>query len=288
MFSEAYKIANQYTNPVIISSKSLDNKVECGGGAFVLLNDEGWILTVAHIFNTHQKLMDDSAKLYAYNQAKTDIDNDSRLSLRQKRDKISRLKRDLNWLTNESYWWGKDGVSLDDIKINPQNDLVIGRLNPYIPRPEQIYPKIKNPSNLLPGMSLCKFGYPFHQITATFIDERNTFQLSPESLPVPVFPIEGILTRFVNRQNPDGTIGHFIETSSPGLRGQSGGPIFDKNAVICGIQSHTSHLPLGFSPKLKVNGREVEEHQFINVGVGVHPEVIIGMLSDNGIRYESE
>lgn len=38
----------------------------------------------------------------------------------------------------------------------------------------------------------------------------------------------------------------FIETSTPRLRGQSGGPIFDVNGAIWAIQSQTHHLKLGF------------------------------------------
>jgi hypothetical protein len=36
----------------------------------------------------------------------------------------------------------------------------------------------------------------------------------------------------------------FIETSTPGLRGQSGGPLFDAKGEIWGIQSRTNFLEL--------------------------------------------
>ena len=59
MFSHAYEIAFQYTLPVIVSSRTLGNTVQCGGGAFVVINREGWILTVAHIFETATKFRQD-------------------------------------------------------------------------------------------------------------------------------------------------------------------------------------------------------------------------------------
>jgi len=37
-----------------------------------------------------------------------------------------------------------------------------------------------------------------------------------------------------------------IELSTPGLRGQSGGPLFNSEGIICGMQSSTNHLHLGF------------------------------------------
>ena len=77
----------------------------------------------------------------------------------------------------------------------------------------------------------------------------------------------------------------FIETSCPGLRGQSGGPIFDRHGNIWGLQSRTMHFPLGFSPKIKIGSKEIEEHQFINVGIGTHVEEITRLLRDNNVNF---
>ena len=83
-------------------------------------------------------------------------------------------------------------------------------------------------------------------------------------------------------------VGQMIETSGPGLRGQSGGPIFDVHGNLWGIQSVTNHLRLGFEPVVKLaNGKEVVEHQFINVGIGSHSETLRDMLSSFKIAYTS-
>jgi hypothetical protein len=37
---------------------------------------------------------------------------------------------------------------------------------------------------------------------------------------------------------------------------------------------------------VKRNGKEVEENQFLNVGLGVHPEVIVAFLTANGISFK--
>lgn len=97
------------------------------------------------------------------------------------------------------------------------------------------------------GTSLCKLGFPFHSNEPTF-DEQKGFVLPPGSFPIPIFPIDGIYTRTVNIES-NGAKPYplmFIETSTPGLRGQSGGPIFDVNGAIWAIQSQTHHLKLGF------------------------------------------
>ncbi len=77
-----------------------------------------------------------------------------------------------------------------------------------------------------------------------------------------------------------------IETSSPGLKGQSGGPIFDKDGVIWGIQSTTHCLPLGFSPAVPDGKPHEKEHQFLNVGRGVHADTIVGAMNRVGIKFQ--
>jgi hypothetical protein len=164
--------------------------------------------------------------------------------------------------------------------------LAIGRLQPFDPSWVTRYPRFKDPAKPMPpGTSLCRLGFPFHEIKASCDPLTGNFTLAPGSLPVPFFPIEGIYTREIIVQ-ADNASARFVETSSPGLRGQSGGPIFDVNGTVWAIQSRTAHLPLGFSPKLKLDNKEVEEHQFLNVGHGAHPDEIVKALSNSHVRFE--
>ena len=92
-------------------------------------------------------------------------------------------------------------------------------------------------------------------------------------------------TRFQFRSPPPYKF-RFIETSSPGLRGQSGGPIFDQQGIIWGIQSRTAHHPLGFSPLVPGGKPNEREHQFMNVGWGIHIDTLVGAMQDNKIDFE--
>ena len=49
---------------------------------------------------------------------------------------------------------------------------------------------------------------------------------------------------------------HYLETSSAGLLGQSGGPIFDIDGTVWAMQSRTTHLPLGFAPKVNTKAKK--------------------------------
>ena len=287
MFAIAYKLASCFTRPVIISTRFFDKTVECGCGAFIVINDEGWIITVAHLWNSHFAFQQHKMEISDYKRQCETVQQDKRLNAKQKRKKIGRLKTNPKWITNHSFWWGHDGVQLKDIKSFPEGDLVIGRLDPFDPKTIKDYPVLKNPTTLSIGTSLCKLGYPFHKIEASFDEKNNTFKLAPGALPLPRFPIEGIYTRnVIAGKSKDGKYDiKFLETSSPGLRGQSGGPIFDVKGTIWAVQSKTSHFPLGFSPKIKKNGREVEENQFLNVGLGVHPELLVVFLKDSQVKF---
>ncbi len=287
MFANAYKLASSFTQPIIISTRFFDKTVECGCGAFIILNDEGWIITVAHLWETFFAFQKHTKEISDYNKMLETIQQDQRLDAKHKRKRISHLITNPKWITNHSFWWGRDGVQLKDIKPLPDGDLVIGRLDPFDPQTMMAYPVFKDPKSLNVGTSLCKLGYPFHKIGATFSEKNNAFELAPDALPLPRFPIEGIYTRNVFAgKSKDGKYEiKFLETSSPGLRGQSGGSVFDTNGTVWALQSRTSHFPLGFSPKVKKNGKEVEENQFLNVGWAVHPELIVAFLKDNGVKF---
>ena len=238
MFSKGYEIASKYVKPVIVSVKTLDDDVFCSGGAFVLLNNEGWILTVAHLWNFNQKLLDDAPRVKQYNSAVEAIQKNVSLSLHDKKAKINKIKKDGSLYTHCSYWWGRDGVRLEDIMLFQDVDLAIGRLDPFIPSDSDKYAWIKNSENIKPGTSLCRLGYPFHVINATYDTATGRFVIADGVLPMPFFPIEGIYTR--NRVGGKSQFGNYdiklLETSSPGLRGQSGGPIFDTDGVVWAIQ----------------------------------------------------
>ncbi len=288
MFADAYEIASAFTHPLIISTRHFDGKVECGCGAFVVVNAEGWILTAEHIMRSFFAFQEHANQIKEYKEQVNRIDHDTSLNSKQKAHKINKLRTNPKWITNHSFWWGRDGLLLQgEVFGFPDGDLVTGKLAHYDPSMTKNYPVFKNAKSLRPGTSLCRLGYPFHEIRATFDEAKNAFHLAPGTIPLPRFPIEGIYTRNleVRKFAESPPVAKFLETSSPGLRGQSGGSIFDVRGTVWGIQSHTKHFPLGFSPRLKKNGKEVEENQFLNVGLGAHPESVASFLNAKGISF---
>lgn len=287
MFADALKKIINFTFPVIISKRFQTGKVESGCATFIILNKEGWALSAAHVIQDLFIHKQHEKEVAEYNKKVAEINSNQTLTHKQKQKQIGRLVLNPQWITNISYWWGKDKIQIKNFAINNLADIALGKIEPFDSAEIASYPVFKNPSEeLFAGTSLCRLGFPFHNITATFDNMHNSFVLAPNTLPIPRFPIEGIFTReIVIIDENTKKEAKFIETSCPGLRGQSGGPIFDKYGNIWGVQSRTMHLPLGFSPKIKIGSKEIEEHQFINVGIGTHIEEITSLLRDNNVSF---
>ena len=288
MFAQAYKQASKFTQPVIIFTRLFDGTVNCECGAFVIVNNEGWIVTVAHLWDSYSTYEKHADELDQYDHQIQSIKKDRKMNSRQKRSRVQQLETNPEWITNSSFWWGRNGVQLKDALFFRDADMVIGRLDPFDPKSVNSYPVFKRPETIEVGTMLCKLGYPFHLIEAIYDDKTDSFNLAPGSTPLPRFPLEGIYTRNVKAgRSKEGNYDiEFLETSSPGLRGQSGGPIFDMEGTVWSIQSRTMHFPLGFNPATDGTNQETGEIQYLNVGWGIHPRLLTTLLRDNGIKFK--
>jgi len=185
-----------------------------------------------------------------------------------------------------SVWWGVDGAQLDPASIAMVDvaDIAIGKLTGFDASKISEFPVFKDPANEFEsGASLCRLGFPFYDVGTTF-DPQKGFQL--HNVPLPIFPNEGILSRMAEIilvdqsgkfiANPPFPL-RMIETSSAGIRGQSGGPIFDENGVVWGIQSATTSYQMDLKTK---------EQQYYHVGVGVHTATILGLMKQQNIKFD--
>ena len=286
MFAKAYDIVKDFTKPIIVSTRLLNGEVDSSVASYIVLNNEGWILTAAHIFDGYASYQKHKKEVKEYKDKIKAIESDPSLYSAKKNKKIRKIPCDQKWITNISFSWSVEGIKSFQIKVNREIDLAVAKLEPFDTQNIKRFPVFKDPKEIKIGTSLCKLGFPFYKVPTEFDESKEAFLLDTTS-GIPRFPIEGIYTRnILAGKTKDGKYEKkYLETSSPGLRGQSGGPIFDTEGVVWAIQSHTRHFPLGFSPRVMRGGKEVEENQFLNVGAGVHPEVIIAFLNDNQIEF---
>ncbi len=282
MFARAYEIASAFTVPVVVSQRLHTGDVECGIGTAIVLNDEGWLATAAHLLEPLRLHAQHQSEIGDY-EAKVKEILSGQGNQQGKQKRIRALSAGRRWIANISYWWGMDGWSVPQWHVLPEADLAVGKADGFDPAKVAGFPTFRAAADMSCGASVCRLGFPFHQVKATYDEKADSFTLESGALPIPRFPNEGIVTRFIDAgASGDGLQVRFVETSSAGLRGQSGGPIFDTEGRVWAMQSRTMHLPLGFSPEVDANGRKVTEHQFLNVGWGVHGETVVNFSSSHG------
>ena len=281
MFADACEKAARFTRPLIISIRQMDGKVNASCAAFIVINKEGWIVTAGHMFDSFVKFQGDQNKIKEVNEL-----NSSRHPTPGSPSNM--IRTDPTWLTNHSFWWGWDGVRLVEAFVDRQIDICVGRLEPFDPKWVTEYPSFRDPNTLRPGTSVCRLGFPFAQVESDFEENTKSFRIKKGVLPLPLFPNDGIHTRnLLKGRSKEGNYEMlYVETSSPGLRGQSGGPIFDKEGRIYALQVQTVHLPLGFQPTAEYEGKRVIENQFINVGLGIHAKTIESILKDRNVKFQ--
>lgn len=289
MFTKSYDIAKKFTFPLIVSIRFQSKKIESGLGAFVILNDEGWLMTAAHnfgvafAFNQHQKEYKEFLE-------KVDrINSNKEIKDHQRKIHAKALQPNPNWITDFAILLGGNPIQIQEYYIYAEHDIAFFKVDKSVISGQTIFPKIIDPTIIKPGRSLMKLGYPFVEIKPLFNESTNSFELSSDQLSVPFFPIEGIYTRnLIKGKTDDSSMDiMFLETSSPGLKGQSGGPICDIYGNLYAIQSQNVTLPLGFKGKTEVSNKVIEENQFLNVGIGVHPKTIVELLKKHNIRFET-
>ena len=293
MFSTAVPIASGFTRPLVLSSRTTQGECQCTIGAYVVLNAEGWILTAGHLLEIVRQHRDSARRHRGYRDNVVEFQRDTSADKRFRKRGVRTFHRPAAVsVRDHSVWWGADDMRLVDARMLPAADLALGRLEPFDPASVAHYPVLKDPNrDYVPGRSLCKLGFPFHSIVPVYDEKANAFTLPPGSVPLALFPLEGMFTRIVNSRAPgsgEGEASAFIETSTPTLIGQMGGPVFDADARMWGIQSHTMHYPLGFHPPVPGGGQGQVEHQFLNTGLAVHASVIARFLEAEGIAYRRE
>lgn len=176
-----------------------------------------------------------------------------------------------------------------DIDLHPTQDLALLRFRGYNRLLYRSYATfLADSSRVRSGRSLCRLGYPFPEFTNyRFNPATDDIEWTTEGrITSPRFPIDGIITRLLTE---NGALTG-IEMSTPGLRGQSGGPLFNPNGLVFGMQSATRHLHLGFDiedREVLVNGRKsrVSNYPFLNVGQCVHVDVIKAFLRERDVKF---
>jgi hypothetical protein len=265
LFTQAIEIATRFTNPFVGLRRRENGEVFTTMGAFVVINADGWVVTSGHI----------AEEVVGHGKAADPAD-----AAGQRVVAHSELWAIPGFMTSQP--------RLAEVHINHVADLALCRLEPFDAEAVSAFPVFRDvaASPIEQGMSICRLGFPFCDVPASYHEDRDEFVLDDKAFPIPRFALDGIVARFNRRVTEDGSSSAlFIETSTPGLRGQSGGPLLDRAGRLCGLQSHTSHVDLGFDAQYATDDGVVTERQFLNVGAATHVDEIRALCDSVDATY---
>lgn len=291
MFVDAIDRVDPFTRPLhsIVRLYGHDEVVP-GSATLFFVNEDGCAVTCKHVAELvmqadtiYQNFLNFQGERRAVAREK---DAPRRIAQLEERFK---LRADTLIRVRNSFVGCVDSFRDVSIDMHPTQDLAILRFNGYN---RLLYTGhatfLRDTTRVKPGRSLCRLGYPFPEFTNyRYNPTTDDIEWTTEGrIASPRFPIDGILTRLLSDSN--GIMG--IEMSTPGLRGQSGGPVFDTNGLIYGMQSATRHLHLGFdieNREVMVNNRrtKVSNYPFLNVGQCVHVDIIKAFLRERKVRF---
>ena len=297
MFVNAIDYVSQFTRPIHSILRNYGSTdIELGCSTIIVVNDEGYAITCKHVIDGLIAIADSINNRYT--DFKKEIEDIS------SNKKKSRLIKEIE----NRYGYSKKNPTTIQLKnqfvdivdqftevkciVHPQYDIALIKFEGFNKILCPSYPVFaKDGNNLKQGMSLCRLGFPYAEFSNyKYNHETDDIEWINNGGNIsPMFPMDGIITRFV----ADNGIIVGIEMSTPGLKGQSGGPLFDKNGIIYGMQFQTKSLPLGFDQidrEIIVNGKKkrVNDYSFLHLGRCIHINVIKDFLNQHRIKYQVE
>ena len=286
MFAQAIQEVAGFTRAIHSISRNFEGKqVQRGSATLFFVNQEGYALTCKHVAQWLTQA-DQINKVYSqYLKGNLEGNQTKQLAyqLGLKSDKTAEMR--------VTFVDCVDQIKNLKFHIHPEYDLALIKFEGFQKALFSNTPKfLKDESSIQPGNMLCRLGFPFPEFSNFQLNlEKNILEwIAKGNARSPRFPIEGMVTRFLGDKN--GKI-YGIEMSTPGLRGQSGGPLFDTEGRIIGMQSRTKHLHLGFDIEEKsiiAHGKEkkVNDYSFIHLGECIHVSVIKDFLKQHQVNFE--
>lgn len=295
MFISAIERVAQFTRPIHTIMRTYGGKQLIPGAATIFfVNEKGYAITCKHVA---EMISSADAINQNFHQFKTErqliLSNSKHKQLLKGLELKYKLNGESIIQLKNNFVDAVDTMSGFTIYSHATLDLAILKFNDFGKLHYTDCAKfLKNGDNIKQGKFLCRLGFPFPEFSNfTFNNNTDDIEWTNTGVNVsPRFPLEGMVTRFLADQQ-HGLYG--IEISTPGLRGQSGGPLFDEKGIVYGMQFSTKHLHLGFDlidKEIMINNslKKVTDYSFIHLGQCIHVNAIKSFLAEHNVDFYEE
>lgn len=294
MFISAIERVAKFTRPVNTIMRTFAGKQLIPGSSTIFfVNDKGYAITCKHVMDLLGGAENINTHYNNFKAERQRITQDGKFKANMKGLALKyKFNQDSVVQVKNNFIDCVDSMSGFTCHAHPTLDLAIIKFNDYKSLHYSDCARfIKDTSKIKQGKFLCRLGFPFPEFSNFRYDEANDdIVWTKEGIShSPQFPIEGMVTRFLAEQNQ--LFG--IELSTPGLRGQSGGPLFDEKGTVYGMQFSTKHLHLGFDlidKEIMVNNgiKKISDYSFLHLGQCIHADAIKSFLRQHNVEFFEE
>jgi len=291
MFENSIEKVSGFTRPINSILRTYGGKqIIPGSSTLFFVNKEGHAITCKHVINILATAEQVNQTYAAFKKERDKIPRDGKFKVHLKGLEL-KYKYSPNTIVQILITFVEciDSMSGFTWHVHPKYDLAILKFNDFKSIKYTGHAHfLKDGSKIRQGKYLCRLGFPFPEFTNfKFNEESDNMEWTSTGIQAsPRFPIEGMVTRFLH----DESRLYGIEMSTPGLRGQSGGPLFDSGGVVYGMQFSTKHLHLGFdlvNKEILIDNKmiKVSDYSFLHLGQCIHVDIIKEFLKEKGVSY---
>ena len=247
MFENSIEKVSGFTRPINSIMRTYGGKqIIPGSSTLFFVNREGYAVTCKHVVDILATAEQVNQTYAAFKKERDKIPRDGKFKM-----SLKGLEMKYKYTPNSvvqiliTFVDCIDSMSGFTWHLHPKYDLAILKFNDFKTIRYTGHAQfLKDGAKIRQGKYLCRLGFPFPEFTNYKYNEAtdNMEWTTTGNQASPRFPIEGMVTRFLH----DESRLYGIEMSTPGLRGQSGGPLFNSEGVVYGMQFSTKHLHLGF------------------------------------------
>ncbi len=291
MFENSIEKVSGFTRPINSILRTYGGKqIIPGSSTLFFVNQEGYAVTCKHIIDILATAEQVNQTYAAFKKQRDKIPRDGKYKM-----SLKGLEMKYKYTSNSivqiliTFVDCIDSMSGFTWHVHPKYDLAILKFNDFKTIRYTGHANfLEDTSKIRQGKYLCRLGFPFPEFTNYKYNEATDSMewTNTGNQASPRFPIEGMVTRFLQ----DESRLYGIELSTPGLKGQSGGPLFNSEGIIYGMQFSTKHLHLGFdlvNTEILTDNKmiKVSDYSFLHLGQCVHADVIKEFLREKGVLY---